>query len=349
MLNEKELFAPKFTACLQPSKTIPPVGKPNLIDMESALRKKIIGQDAAISAVCRAIRRNAVGLRDPTRPVGCFLFVGATGTGKTELCKALAEYLYGDTSKLIKIDLSEYMSRWDASRLTGAAPGYTGYEEGGQLTNLVLQNPDAVLCLDELEKAHPDVLNIFLQVMNDAVLTSAQGEAVSFREILIIMTSNIGSEAYTKCSTIGFTGDSSEKLEVKSDVNKAIKKALKPEFLNRIDEVVMFNQLTEKDIIKICKIMLEKVKKQAAKLGIKLDFDSKAVVELSRLGFDTEYGARPLKRVIDTKINDMLADMILTEELKSGESVTVTFDGNKFETVNKKAIKTHRKVSKINA
>jgi len=342
-MNENELFEPKFTVKPQPVKTILPVEKPNLINMEAALKKKIIGQDTAISAICRAIRRNAAGLRDPTRPVGCFLFLGMSGVGKTELCKAIAEYLYGSAQKLIKLDMSEYMARWDASRLTGAAPGYTGYEEGGQLTNLVKQTPSAVLCIDELEKAHPDVLNVFLQIMNDATLTSSQGEVVSFKDVLIIMTSNIGSEAYNKRSSIGFTGDANVESDITSDINIALKKALKPEFINRIDECVIFNRLYEKDIQKICKILLNKVKLQAAKIGIKLDFDASVISELSRIGYDTEYGARPLKRVIDVKINDMLADMIISDKLKSGLSATISFDGNEFSVKNIKAIKITKK------
>ncbi|MDR0196873.1 MAG: AAA family ATPase, partial [Oscillospiraceae bacterium] len=224
---------------VEPKESANSAEKSKLLNMESRLKKRIVGQDAAISSICRAIRRSRAGFKDPARPVGSFIFLGTSGIGKTELCKALAAVLYGSEKKLLKFDMSECMHAHDSSRLTGSAPGYVGYENGGQLTNAVKQNPSAVLCLDEIEKANPDVLNLFLQIMEDGVLTSGQGEKISFADILIIMTSNIGAEEIVRESKpIGFSDGYDEEADVKYKITDVMKNTFKPEFLNRIDEII---------------------------------------------------------------------------------------------------------------
>jgi ATP-dependent Clp protease ATP-binding subunit ClpC len=319
------------TVQVQPFFPLSAEEKFQLSTMERRLKARIIGQDAAISVLCRAIKRNKVGFKDPARPVGSFIFLGTSGVGKTALCRALAEVLYGDEKKLIKLDMSEFMFRWDATKLTGAAPGYTGYENGGQLTNFVKLNPHAVLCFDEIEKADPDIFNIFLQVMEDGRLTSGKGEAVSFRDILIIMTSNIGSEIIVRNNKpIGFGADYDGESEKKNKITAALKRTFKPEFLNRIDEVITFNRLNEKQVLQICRIMLKKVKQRAQNINIKLEFDKSAVAELARLGFDKEYGARPLRRVITAQIEDMLAEKVLAGELNAGDDVRIIFNESGF-------------------
>jgi ATP-dependent Clp protease ATP-binding subunit ClpA len=223
--------------------------------------------------------------------------------------------------------MSEYAERWDVSKLLGASPGYVGYEAGGQLTNMVKKSPQSVLCLDEIEKAHPEMCNIFLQVFDDGVLTSSQGETVFFKDMLIIMTSNIGAWEMTVTNRpIGFMDGFDEEVSVKSGINAALKRHFRPEFLNRVDEVVTFNRLSEKHIHQICKILLAKVKAKAKIMRVKLDFDKSAVAELSRLGYSPEYGARPLRRVISSKIEDKLSDMIISDRLKPGDAVHVVFD-----------------------
>ncbi|GHU77065.1 hypothetical protein FACS1894188_10620 [Clostridia bacterium] len=268
------------------------------------------------------------GFKNPARPVGSFIFVGASGVGKTELCRALAKVLYGDKKKLLKIDMSEYMLKHEVSKLTGAAPGYVGHENGGLLPNLVKQNPKAVLCLDEIEKAHPDVFNIFLQIMEDGILTSSQGETISFRDILVIMTSNIGVKESGR--KIGFFNDKNEKDSIERRVSETLKSVFRAEFLGRLDEVILFSELNEQNIFQICNIMLKEVKSKARNLGIKIDFDKTAVAELAKLGYDAEYGARPLRGVISAKIVDTLSDKILAEELNYGDNVRVMFDENGF-------------------
>jgi len=298
-----------------------------LLTLESRLKKRIIGQDTAISAVCRAIKRNKVGLKDPFRPVGCFIFAGTSGCGKTELCKVLAEELFGSDKKLIKLDMSEYMTQWDASKLIGAAPGYIGYENGGQLTNKIKQNPESVLCLDEIEKAAPNIYNFFLQIMENGVLTSSQGETVSFKDTIIIFTTNVGSGE--TATSIGFAGYDEEKAK-KADVTAALKKTFKPEFLNRIDEIVVFNRLEEKHILQICNNLLKKVKLRANRINLKISFDKSAVAELARIGYDKEYGARSLRRAISANIEDMLAEKVLTGEINKGDRIRVVYNENGF-------------------
>ena len=334
---EDMLYGP-VTPELNIAKVVATIERNKLLNLETLLKEKIIGQDAAIESVCRAIRRSRAGLKDDAKPVGVFLFMGNTGIGKTELCKALAEVLYGDKKRLLRLDMSEYSSRWDIVRMTGAAPGYLGHENGGQLTNMVKENPQSVLCIDEIEKVHPDVYNIFLQIFDDGILTSSQGETVSFKDILIIMTSNIGSDELANGDKpIGFA--KYNKVDSKSKLDSALKQTFKPEFLGRIDEVITFNKLNVNHIFQICGIMLNELKQRAAKVGITVEFDKSVAVELVRLGYSEKYGVRPLKRVISAKIEDLLADKIISGELKSGEEIRITFNENGFESLKKKSRK----------
>jgi ATP-dependent Clp protease ATP-binding subunit ClpC len=313
------------------------VDRQRLLNLESELKEKIIGQDAAISAICRAIRRGEAGFRDPMRPVGSFVFLGPSGVGKTELCRVLAEILYGNKNRLIKLDMSEYMAKHEASKLTGAAPGYTGYETGGRLTNLIKQHPHSVLCIDEMEKAHPDIFDLFLQILEDGVLTSSQGEVISFANVLIIMTSNLGAKEFN--SKIGFAADNNAERvkEAEKHMVSTLKTTFRPEFLGRIDDVIIFNKLSEREVLTVCKNMLKTVIFRAKILGIKLDFDKTSIAELVKLGYNEEYGVRPLRRVISGKIEDVLADRVLSGELNPGDDIQVKF-GKKGFVIAKKRI-----------
>ena len=313
-----------------------PAKREHFLNLEKRLQEKIIGQDAAISTVCRAVKRNAVGLKDPKKPVGSFIFLGTSGCGKTQLCRALAQVLYGSENFLIKLDMSEFSLDADSKKLTGAPNGYIGYENGSMLVNTVKMKPYSVLCLDEIEKAHPDIFNVFLQIMEDGVLTSALGETVSFKDVLIIFTSNLGSFEISQTSkSIGFSRDCEKENNINIDVKIALKKTFKTEFLNRIDEVITFNQLSENDILKICKIELDKVIERAKNLNIEVDFDESAIQEIAKLGFDKEYGARPLKRVISAKIEDLLADKVLLGELNYGDKIRISYNNGGFIVVKK--------------
>ncbi|MBQ9543613.1 MAG: ATP-dependent Clp protease ATP-binding subunit [Clostridia bacterium] len=299
-----------------------------LLRLEDELKKRIVGQDEAVSAIARAIRRGRAGLKDPKRPVGSFLFAGPTGVGKTELSKALAEQLFGSESKMIRLDMSEYMEKHTVSKLIGSPPGYVGYDEGGQLTEKVRRNPYSVVLFDEIEKAHPDVFNILLQILEDGILTDSHSRRVDFKNTVIIMTSNIGaSRLFDKKSHAGFSTDSPE--EKKSDrdiVLAAMKEAFRPEFLNRIDEIVVFSRLTRPDIEKIASNMLSQIALRVAETGsIKLGFTPALVSGMAEAGYDPVYGARPLRRQIQRSIEDSLSEEILEGRLKKGDSVKADF------------------------
>ncbi|MDR2560080.1 MAG: AAA family ATPase [Oscillospiraceae bacterium] len=338
-LNDEAFFNPDF---IVPGNTLSAKEKEHLLNMEDRLKERIIGQDEAISAVCKAIRRNKAGFKDPNRPIGCFLFAGTTGTGKTEMCRALAEILFGDERKLLKLDMSEYSTRWDTSRLTGAAPGFLGYENGGILTNLVKENPKAVLCFDEIEKSADEVRSMLLQILEDGILTSSQGEVVHFNDMLIILTSNVGArEISSGEKMMGFSKTNNVEEYTRDKIEKALKLEFRPEFLNRIDEIIMFNKLIEKDVNQICKIMLKKIKSKAQRIGIKIDFDKTAITELVKLGYSENYGARELRRTISRQVEDLLADKIILGELSAGDNIHLLFDSkNGFAAVKKKAVKT---------
>ena len=311
-----------------------------LLRLEDVLHERIVGQHEAVSAVARAIRRGRVGLKDPKRPVGSFIFLGPTGVGKTELCKTLAEAMFGSENAMIRLDMSEYMEKHTVSRLIGSPPGYVGFEEGGQLTEKVRRSPYSVILFDEIEKAHPDVFNILLQILDDGVLTDSQGRKVNFKNTVVIMTSNIGARLITdKKSSLGFgqSGESAKSDEViKEEVMAELKKEFRPEMLNRIDDIIVFRKLSHGDIVEIAKRMLSGLEKRLADLDIKIEFTEAAVNAVADAGFDEVYGARPLRRAIQSNIEDMLSEKLLESAFGAGESIVCDFADGKY-TVNKKA------------
>jgi len=302
-----------------------------LMKMEEVLHQRVIGQEEAVKAVSKAIRRGRVGLKDPKRPVGSFIFLGPTGVGKTELCKALAEALFGEENSIVRIDMSEYMEKHSVSRLVGSPPGYVGYDEGGQLTEKVRRKPYSVVLFDEVEKAHPDVFNILLQILEDGRLTDSQGRTVDFRNTVIIMTSNVGARMITEPKRLGFTSPNEEKSKnyqnMKNNVMGELKNTFKPEFLNRVDEIIVFHPLEETHIKEIVKLMIDGLTKRIQANDIKLEVSDKALEHLANKGYDMVYGARPLRRAIQSQVEDKLAEEILEGKIKSGDNVLVDSDG----------------------
>ncbi len=304
-----------------------------LLHLEDILHKRIVGQDEAVSAVARAIRRGRVGLKDPKRPIGSFLFLGPTGVGKTELCKTLAEAMFGDENAMIRLDMSEYMEKHTVSRLVGSPPGYVGYDEGGQLTEKIRRKPYTVLLFDEIEKAHPDVFNILLQILEDGILTDAQGRRVDFKNTVIIMTSNIGARRITERKSLGFTPDAQKELSdqkrIREDVMDELKKAFRPEFLNRVDDIIVFRQLGETDIAEIARRMLRSLDKRLEDMDIRLSVSDAAVEKIAKAGFDPVYGARPLRRAIQSQLEDPLAEQMLEGKFRAGDTVNIDVDVEK--------------------
>lgn len=306
-----------------------------LLHMEEELHRRIVGQEEAVKAVSRAIRRGRVGLKDPKKPIGSFIFLGPTGVGKTELCKALAAAMFGDESAMIRLDMSEYMEKHTVSRLVGSPPGYVGYDEGGQLTEKVRKKPYSVILFDEIEKAHPDVFNMLLQILDDGILTDAQGRRVDFKNCVIIMTSNVGAKLITaKQAAFGFA-DSAEEREqndekIKSAVMGELKNTFRPEFLNRVDDIIVFKRLTKAQIGEIAKNLLEILRSRIATMDITVDFSKEAIEKIADAGFDEVYGARPLKRAIQSKIEDALSEAILRNEVTAGKSYLCVPDGDRF-------------------
>ncbi len=298
-----------------------------LLKMEDNLHDRVIGQDEAVIAVSNAIRRSRAGLQDRNRPIGSFIFLGSTGVGKTELARALAEFLFDDEHAMVRIDMSEYMEKFSVSRLVGAPPGYVGYEEGGQLTEAVRRRPYSVVLLDEIEKAHPDVFNILLQVFDDGRLTDSQGRTVDFKNTIIIMTSNIGSHLITE-QIQRMTDENRENImgELKTKLIGELRKTMRPEFLNRIDEIVMFQPLLQSDLRKIVDIQLQNLIKMVEKEGMEITVSDDARDWLAKTGYDPIYGARPLKRVIQKQIVDPLATKFLGGEFISGDTISVDHD-----------------------
>ena len=301
-----------------------------MLKLEEVLHKRVVGQEEAVTAVAKAIRRSRVGLKDPKRPIGSFLFLGPTGVGKTELCKALAEAMFGNEGDMIRIDMSEYMEKHTVSRLVGSPPGYVGHEEGGQLTEKVRRKPYSVVLFDEIEKAHEDVWNILLQILEDGIVTDSQGRRVDFKNTIIVMTSNVGARNITAADKpLGFDGrevdtDDSARFErIKQAVMEELRRTFKPEFLNRIDETIVFRQLTEEDIRRIAQRMLEITGKRMAQQNITLLADEEAVATLAKDGFDPQYGARPLRRAIQNEVEDAVAEQILEGKLLSGDTARI--------------------------
>ena len=308
-----------------------------LKNLESVLHGRVIGQSEAVSAVARAIRRGRAGLKDPKRPIGSFIFLGPTGVGKTELSKALAESMFGTEDSIVRVDMSEYMEKHSVSKFIGSPPGYVGFDEGGQLTEKIRKKPYSVLLFDEIEKAHPDVFNILLQILEDGMLTDAQGRKVDFRNTVIIMTSNLGAKQILNTGTkLGFAGenvqkDGKEENEViKERVMEELKRAFRPEFLNRIDEIIVFERLDEENVKEIAKLMLKELSKRLADNEIKAEFSDKAVEAIAKAGYDPTYGARPLRRAIQSKIEDMLSEKIIEGAVKAGDSITVDVNDDGF-------------------
>ena len=307
-----------------------------LLRMEETLHQRIVGQDEAVSAVSRDIRRGRVGLQDTKRPIGSFIFLGPTGVGKTELCKALAEAMFGDENAMIRLDMSEYMEKHTVSRLVGSPPGYVGYDEGGQLTEKIRRKPYSVVLFDEIEKAHPDVFNMLLQILEDGILTDAQGRRVDFKNTVIIMTSNVGARLITEHRRLGFAdaqraaADASDHRRIKDDVMGELKRAFRPEFLNRVDDIIVFQQLTQPDIEEIARRMLRSLDKRLAGMELHAAVSEAAVAEIAKEGFDAVYGARPLRRAIQSKIEDPLAEHLLEGRFQAGDTIRIDVKDGSF-------------------
>ena len=292
-----------------------------LLRLEDELHKRIVGQNEAVSAVSRAIRRGRVGLKDPKRPIGSFIFLGPTGVGKTELCKALAAAMFGDENAMIRIDMSEYMEKHAVSRMVGSPPGYVGYEEGGQLTEKVRRKHYSVILFDEIEKAHPDVFNMLLQILEDGILTDSQGRRVDFKNTVVIMTSNVGARLITERKTsLGF-GETDADENVKETVLGELRREFKPEFLNRVDDIIVFHKLTQENIEEIASRMLEQLKERVHSMDVDISFTEGAVKAIAKAGFDDVYGARPLRRAIQSRIEDPLSEALLEKSVKAGDKV----------------------------
>ncbi len=302
-----------------------------LMHLEETLHRRVVGQEEAISAVARAIRRARAGLKDPKRPIGSFIFLGPTGVGKTELCRALGEAMFGDEDAVIRLDMSEYMEKHTVSRLVGSPPGYVGYEEGGQLTEAVRRKPYSVVLLDEVEKAHPDVFNILLQILEDGRLTDNTGRAVSFQNTIVVMTSNAGAHTIATSKTMGFGAEGPKSLKdyeaMKDAVMKEVKDLFRPEFLNRVDELIVFHALTEEDILQITEMMLRQVAERLKERDIRLTWDKTVREKLAREGYDPKYGARPLRRLIQRTVEDTLSEALLEGKIALGEPIRLGVRG----------------------
>jgi len=303
--------------------------KDKLLHLEDELHQRVIGQDEAIEAVADAVRRSSAGLQDPKRPIGSFIFLGTTGVGKTELAKALAEFLFDDESMMTRIDMSEYQEKHSVSRLVGAPPGYVGYDEGGQLTEAIRRKPYSVVLFDEIEKAHPDVFNILLQVLDDGRLTDNKGRVVNFKNTIIIMTSNMGS-SYIQSQMEKLSGSNKEEVieETKKEVMNMLKKTIRPEFLNRIDETIMFLPLTETEIKQIVLLQIKGVQKMLAENGVELEMTDAALSFLSQVGYDPEFGARPVKRAIQRYLLNDLSKKLLSQEVDRSKAIIVDSNGD---------------------
>jgi ATP-dependent Clp protease ATP-binding subunit ClpC len=307
-----------------------------LLQMEDALHGRIVGQNEAIKAVSRSIRRTFAGIKDPNRPSGSFVFLGPTGVGKTELARTLAEYLFGNQDAMIRLDMSEYMERHTVSRLVGSPPGYVGYDEGGQLTEQVRRRPYSVVLFDEIEKAHPDVFNIMLQILEDGQLTDAQGRTVDFKNVVLIMTSNVGAQTINKTKSLGFGSDDSglSYKEMKGRVTSELRKIFRPELLNRIDEIIVFHKLERDDMRHIIEIQIKRLRQQLVERDVTIEFTTEALDKLAEEGYDPAFGARPLKRVLQRMIEDPMSEMILRGEVPNGSKVIIEPNDKTSEDIN---------------
>jgi ATP-dependent Clp protease ATP-binding subunit ClpC len=302
-----------------------------LLTMEQDMSKIVIGQKTAVTALCKALRRSRADLKDPKRPIGTFALLGPTGVGKTLLAKTLAEHMFGDAKSLIQLDMSEYMEKFTVSRLVGSPPGYVGYEEGGQLTEQVRRKPYSVVLFDEIEKAHPDVMNMLLQILEEGKLTDNVGRVVDFRNTIILLTSNVGAETIRKNTTIGFSMGTDEQNyeKMRDKIMEEAKKAFRPEFMNRLDDIIVFNSLTKPDLIEILDLEIQKVMGRLKAKKIQLELDSKAKDFLVEKGYDPTYGARPMRRAVERYLEDPLAEEILRGKFHEGTPINVTVEGDK--------------------
>ena len=303
-----------------------------LMGMKDDLMGKVIGQDKAIETLVKAIRRSRIGLKDPNHPIGTFMFLGPTGVGKTHLAKELAKFMFGSSDALIRVDMSEYMEKFTVSRLVGAPPGYVGYEEGGQLTEKVRRKPYSIVLLDEIEKAHPDVFNILLQVMDEGRLTDTNGRTVDFKNTIVILTSNVGTRQLKDFGKgIGFASEQAGNLKdhSRSIITKALNKQFAPEFLNRLDEIINFEQLEMDSLVKIVDIELEGLLQRVKNIGYNLNIDEEAKKFIALKGYDVQYGARPLKRAIQTYIEDALAEVILSKDIQPSDTILASHNKEK--------------------
>ena len=301
-----------------------------LLKMEEELHRRMVGQDEAIAAITKAVRRSRAGLKDANKPIGSFLFLGPTGVGKTELARTLAEFLFGDEGALIQLDMSEYMERFSASRLTGAPPGYVGYEAGGQLTERVRRRPYSVVLLDEIEKAHPDIFHMLLQIMDDGRLTDSYGRAVDFKNVILIMTSNMSARAASKGVTLGFQKESDMAAHdrMKETVLGEVRRTFNPEFLNRLDEITVFHSLSKEDVKKIVELFLERLNAQLIERGITLELDEDVKERIAQDGYDPAFGARPLKRTIQRLVEDPLSEEVLKGRFQEGGVIVVRLEAD---------------------
>ena len=324
-----------------------------LLKLEDTLHKRVIGQNEAVVAISKAIRRARVGLKSPNRPIGSFIFCGPTGVGKTELAKALAEAVFGSEDNMIRVDMSEFMEKHSTAKLIGSPPGYVGYDDGGHLTELVRKKPYSVILFDEIEKAHPDVFNIMLQILDDGRLTDAKGRHVNFKNTIIIMTSNVGASMITTTAKLGFsTGDDEAKdkyEKLKETVSEEMKKAFRPEFLNRIDETIVFAHLTQEEIRQIVDLMLKDLFKRLAERELSVEVTDEVKDHLAKNGYSEAYGARPLRRLIQRKIEDMLAEEILSGKYNPGDTIVIKLVDDKiaFEKKAKKSKKEQSETSEV--
>ncbi|MEK7567290.1 MAG: AAA family ATPase, partial [Patescibacteria group bacterium] len=299
---------------------------------EESLAKRVIGQKEAIEAVARALRRSRAGLADESRPIASYMFLGPTGVGKTELARALAEFMFNDEKSLVRIDMSEYMERHSVARLIGAPPGYVGYEEGGRLTDTVRHRPYSLILFDEIEKAHPEVFNLLLQILDNGRLTDSKGKTVNFKNTIIIMTSNVGSGYFREMSSLGFSSESDDELKSKENnfrnkVSESLRQTFKPEFLNRLDETLIFNSLRPADVEAIVGLQFGEIEKKLALRQIKVKISPEVKKFISVQGFDPDYGARPIRRLIQKAILDNLADKIIKGQIKDGQKVKISISG----------------------
>ncbi len=307
--------------------------KERLLHLEDELHKSIIGQDEAVTALSKAIRRGRTGIKDENRPIGSFIFLGPTGVGKTELCKALAQAMFGSKNAMIRLDMSEYMEKHTVSKMIGSPPGYVGFEEGGQLTERIRRKPYSVVLFDEIEKAHPDVFNILLQILEDGHITDSNGRKVDFKNTVIIMTSNVGARYITDNKvSFGFSGgeQAGDEKSMKDLVIGALKEEFKPEFLNRVDDIIVFSKLSFDEIKKISHLMLNSLNERLSKLNIKAEFEDSLIEEISKAGYDQSYGARPLRRAITSNIEDAISEKILSGEITNGDTVKCSFEDGKY-------------------